>query len=70
MRVLGRNLKISQLIKKAKHIKHIGKEQKFNELLKVSDIGLLSQSGIRQFIEEYVDFKVIKESKNSLCMCL
>lgn len=66
---LARNLKISQLIKKAKHIKHVGKEQKFNELLKVSDIGLLSQSGIRQFIEEYIDFKVIKESKKILYAC-
>ena len=63
---LARNLKISQLIKKAKNR---GKEQKFNELLRVSDIGLLSQSGIRQFIEEYVDFNVIKESKKNLYAC-
>lgn len=63
---LARDLKISQLIKKAKNI---GKDQKFNELLKVSDIGLLSQSGIRRFIEEYVDFKVIKESRKTLYAC-
>lgn len=63
---LARDLKISQLIKKAKNI---GKEQKFNELLSVSDIGLLSQSGIRKFIEEYVDLKVIKESRKTLYAC-
>jgi NTE family protein len=63
---LARDLKISQFIKKAKNI---GKEQKFNELLRVSDIGLLSQSGIREFIEEYVDFKVIKESSKTLYAC-
>jgi len=39
------------------------------ELIRESDIGLISQSGVRRFIEEYVDLKVIKESKKTLYAC-
>ncbi|MFR1708269.1 MAG: patatin-like phospholipase family protein [Clostridium sp.] len=63
---LARNLKISKLLKK---VRYIGKEEKFNELLSGSDLGLLSQSGIREFIEEYVNFQIIKESNKTLYAC-
>ena len=63
---LARNLKISKLLKK---VRYIGTEEKFNELLSGSDLGLLSQSGIREFIEEYVNFQIIKESNKTLYAC-
>ena len=43
--------------------------KKLADLFKKNDIGLLSQSGIRSFIEDYVDFNVIRQSKKILYAC-
>ncbi len=59
-----KNLKISEFIKKAK-----SRDISAINLIKDNDIGLFSQSGIREFIEQYVDLKVIKESKKIFYAC-
>jgi len=59
-----RDLKFSNLIRRAKQ-----RDKSAIELIRESDIGLISQSGVRRFIEEYVDLKVIKESKKTLYAC-
>lgn len=61
-----RNIKIGELIKKATSGE---KEIKLAELFKKNDIGLLSQSGIKSFIEEYVDFNIIRKSEKILYAC-
>ncbi|MGM9986025.1 MAG: patatin-like phospholipase family protein [Bacillaceae bacterium] len=45
------------------------KNASFFDLIKSSDIGLLSQSGIRDFIREYIDFSVVKASNKTLYAC-
>lgn len=49
----ARNIKVTQLI----------------DQIRNSDIGFLSQRGVREFIEEYVDFNVIKESRRDIFAC-
>lgn len=61
-----RDLKIGELIKKTASGE---KEIKLAELFKRNDIGLLSQSGIKSFIQEYVDFNIIRDSKKTLYAC-
>lgn len=61
-----RDIKIREFIKKAKSV---DKGIKIAELFKKNDIGLLSQSGIRSFIEDYVDFDIIRKSNKILYAC-
>ncbi|MEN8076455.1 patatin-like phospholipase family protein [Clostridioides difficile] len=61
-----RDIKIGRLIKKAATGE---KEINLAELFKRNDIGLLSQSGIRSFIEDYVDFNIIRQSNKTLYAC-
>lgn len=42
-------------------IKNLDTDSNILEQIKLSDIGLLSQKGIRDFIEEYVDVKLVRE---------
>ena len=58
-----RDINIKKLIKREDTV---DKEKKLADLFKKNDIGLLSQSGIRSFIEDYVDFNVIRQSKKIL----
>lgn len=61
-----RELKIKEIIKKAtKNENQLGLLQSF----KRNDIGLLSQSGIKSFIEDYVDFNIIRGNKKTLYAC-
>lgn len=43
-------------------IRNINIEDNILEQIRLSDIGLLSQTGIKSFIEEYIDINVIKKS--------
>lgn len=61
-----RNFRITELIKKAASGE---KEINLIELFKGNDIGLLSQSGIKSFIKDYVDFNIIRKSKKTLYAC-
>lgn len=61
-----RDINIKKLIKREDTV---DKEKKLADLFKKNDIGLLSQSGIRSFIEDYVDFNVIRQSKKILYAC-
>lgn len=56
-----RDLKIKEFIKKTAN----GENQlSLLQSFKRNDIGLLSQSGIKSFIEDYVDFQIIRDSKS------
>ena len=61
-----RDINIRKLIKRDGTI---DKEKKLADLFKKNDIGLLSQSGIKSFIEDYVDFNLIRQSKKILYAC-
>ena len=61
-----RDINIRKLIKRDATV---DKEKKLADLFKKNDIGLLSQSGIKSFIEDYVDFNVIRQSKKILYAC-
>lgn len=61
-----RERKLDMILKK---IKNINTESNFFEQLNISDIGLLSQSGIRDFIEEYIDMEMIKNCDKELYAC-
>ena len=61
-----RDINIKNLIKRDANV---DKEKKLADIFKRNDIGLLSQSGIKSFIEDYVDFSVIRESKKTLYAC-
>lgn len=50
-------------------IKGINTESSIFEQINLSDIGLLSQSGIKDFIEEYIDMDIIKSSDKELYAC-
>lgn len=50
-------------------IKSINTESSLFEQIKLSDIGLISQSGVKNFIEEYVDINKVKESGKDLYAC-
>ncbi|MGL4107532.1 patatin-like phospholipase family protein [Clostridium sp. LP20] len=43
-------------------IKNINVESKMFEQIRLSDIGLLSQTGVRKFIDEYIDLNIINNS--------
>ncbi|MCE9656853.1 MAG: patatin-like phospholipase family protein [Clostridium celatum] len=61
-----RDLKIKEFIKKTAN----GENQlSLLQSFKRNDIGLLSQSGIKSFIEDYVDFQIIRDSKKLLYAC-
>ena len=62
-----RDINIKKLIKREDTV---DKEKKLADLFKKNDIGLLSQSGIRSFIEDYVDFNVIRQSKKYYMLVL
>lgn len=62
----NRNIQIQNIIKK---IKNINLENSIVKQLLVNDIGILSQDGIKDFIEEYVDINVIKSSKRDIFAC-
>ena len=50
-------------------IKSINIENGIFEQVNLNDIGLLSQSGIKDFIEEYIDMEIIKNSDKELYAC-
>ncbi|WP_090014981.1 patatin-like phospholipase family protein [Clostridium sp. DSM 8431] len=50
-------------------IKNINTESGILDNIKLSDIGLISQSGIKNFIEEYIDINVIKNCDKDLYSC-
>lgn len=50
-------------------IKSINSEASIIEQLNLNDIGLLSQSGIKNFIEEYIDMDIIKNCDKELYAC-
>lgn len=50
-------------------IKSINTESGIFEQINLNDIGLLSQSGIKDFIEEYIDMEIIKNSDKELYAC-
>ena len=50
-------------------IRNLNAESNIFEQIKLSDIGLLSQSGIKNFIEEYIDMDVIKKSGKEIYAC-
>ena len=50
-------------------IKNINTESSILDNIKLSDIGLISQSGIKNFIEEYIDINVIKNCDKDLYSC-
>ena len=61
-----RKIRFPELLDK---IKQANSSNSIIEQLKSSDIGLLSQVGIRYFIEEFVDMKVIRSSNKNLYAC-
>ena len=62
----SRNINIQSLIEKIKH-RHF--DNSLLEQLKLNDIGLFSQGGVRNFIEEYVDAGIIKNSNRTIYAC-
>ncbi len=50
-------------------IKSINIENGIFEQVNLNDIGLISQSGIKDFIEEYIDMEIIKNSDKELYAC-
>lgn len=63
----SRNHKTPEILEKFKRVSN-GNSSIIEEL-KSSDIGLLSQVGVKRFIEEFVDMKIIKETNKSLYAC-
>lgn len=61
-----RERKIQSIVNK---IKSINIENSIFEQVSLSDIGLLSQSGIKDFIEEYIKMDVIKNCDKELFAC-
>lgn len=55
--------RISKILEK---IRSINIESSIFEQIKLSDIGLLSQTGIKEFIEEYIDIDIIKKSGKAI----
>lgn len=62
----SRKLKITELLAR---VKNIGNDHGIIDQLKVGDIALLSQSGVENFIDEYVDMKVIRDSGKYIYAC-
>lgn len=56
--------KVSQLINRVRH-----SENRILEELKISDIGLLSQSGIENFIDDFVDIETVRKSEKDIYAC-
>lgn len=54
-----RQKKMSNILEK---IKHFNVESNILDQVRLSDIGLLSQRGVKSFIEEYIDIEAIKAS--------
>lgn len=50
-------------------IKSINSDSSIFDQVSLNDIGLLSQSGIKDFIEEYIDMDVIRNSDKELYAC-
>lgn len=50
-------------------IKSINSDSSIFDQVSLNDIGLLSQSGIKDFIEEYIDMDVIRSSDKELYAC-
>lgn len=50
-------------------IRSINTESNIFEQIRLSDIGLLSEIGIKSFIEEYIDIDVIKKSDKKIYSC-
>ena len=50
-------------------IKEINTENNIFEQIRLSDIGLLSQAGIKNFIEEYIDVNIIKKTRKQIYAC-
>lgn len=63
----SRNYKTADILEKFKRVSN-GNSSIIEEL-KSSDIGLLSQVGVKRFIEEFVDMKIIKDTNKSLYAC-
>ena len=61
-----RERKLDSLLEK---IKSISIEGGIFEQINLNDIGLLSQSGIKDFIEEYIDMEIIKRCDKELYAC-
>lgn len=61
-----RNISATQFVDK---LKNINKPSGIIEQVRNNDLGILSQDGVKKFIEEYIDFKVIKESPKDIFAC-
>ncbi|MDV4152072.1 patatin-like phospholipase family protein [Clostridium sp. AL.422] len=61
-----RSKKVPALLEK---IKSINTEEKIFEQISLSDIGLLSQAGVKNFIEEYIKIDVIKKCGKEIYAC-
>lgn len=59
-----RTQKLSHIIDKVR-----GNEGSILEQLSLNDMGLLSQSGIRRFIKDYVDASVVKKNHRTIYAC-
>lgn len=62
-----RKLRTPELLDRFKRVNN--GESSIIEELKSSDIGLLSQSGVKHFIEEFVDMNLLKSSSKSIYAC-
>lgn len=62
----SRRVNLPGLVRK---LRNIHGENIVIQELDQNDIGLISQKGIQQFIEEYVDMEVIRESKRDIYAC-
>lgn len=62
-----RKHKTPELIERLKRVSN--GESTIIEELKSGDIGLLSQLGVKRFIEEFVDIKLLKKSSKSIYAC-
>jgi len=63
----SRKHKTPEILEKLKRVNN--SNSSIIEEMKSSDIGLLSQVGIKRFIEEFVDMKIIKNTSKSLYAC-
>lgn len=61
-----RDINIKNLIRRDSNV---DKEKRLSDIFKRNDIGLLSQSGIKSFIQDYIDFNIIRASKKTLYAC-
>ncbi|MBE6054435.1 MAG: patatin-like phospholipase family protein [Clostridium sartagoforme] len=61
--------RINSLSKILEKIKEINIESNIFEQIRLSDIGLLSQTGIKNFIEEYIDVDIINITNKEIYAC-